>query len=146
MRSSIGKKCNGRPLKKAQLEGRTIVFLDESGVTQRPQRCRTWAPKGQTPILQYNFNWNLLSVIAGMTWWNFYFQFCKGSIRGPQVVEFLRHLMRHIHGPIILIWDRLPAHQSGMVQNFIAPQEGRIHTEYVPAYAPDLNPVEYLWG
>jgi transposase len=61
-------------------------------------------------------------------------------------VEFLKHLMRHISGPMILIWDRLPAHRSRMVQDFIVDQQGRIHTEYVPAYAPDLNPVEYLWG
>ena len=50
------------------------------------------------------------------------------------------------YGPMILIWDRLSAHKSRMVQDFIAEQHGRIHTEYVPAYAPDLNPVEYLWG
>jgi hypothetical protein len=62
------------------------------------------------------------------------------------VVEFLKHLIRHIPGPMILIWDRLSAHKSRMVQDFIAEQHGRIHTEYVPAYAPDLNPVEYLWG
>ena len=88
----------------------------------------------------------MLSAIAGLTWWNFYCQFFKGSIRSPQVVEFLKHLMRHIPGPMILIWDRLSAHKSRMVQDFIAEQHGRIHTEYVPAYAPDLNPVEYLWG
>ena len=40
--------------KKAQKEGRTIVFIDESGLSQRPHRCRTWAPRGQTPVLQYH--------------------------------------------------------------------------------------------
>ena len=56
------------------MEGRTIVFLDESGVTQRPHRCRTWAPKGQTPILQYNFNWDKMSAMAGITFTSFYFR------------------------------------------------------------------------
>ena len=46
--------------KKAKNEGRTIVFIDESGLSQRPHRCRTWAPRGQTPVLQYNFNWKTL--------------------------------------------------------------------------------------
>ena len=51
--------------KKAQNEGRTLVFIDESGLSQKPHRCRTWAPRGQTPVLQFNFNWEKLSVSAG---------------------------------------------------------------------------------
>jgi hypothetical protein len=50
------------------------VFIDESGLSQRPHRCRTWSPRGQTPVLQYSFNWKKLSAIAGITWWNFYFE------------------------------------------------------------------------
>jgi hypothetical protein len=42
-----------------------LVFIDESGLSERPTRVRTWAPRGQTPVLQYHFNWNQLSVIAG---------------------------------------------------------------------------------
>src|SRR5256712_6868722 len=57
--------------KNAKNEGRTIVFIDESGLSQRPHRCRTWAPRGQTPVLQYHFNWKTLSAMAGVTWWNF---------------------------------------------------------------------------
>jgi hypothetical protein len=60
--------------KKAARLGQTIVFVDESGLSERPHRCRTWAPKGQTPVLQYHFNWNLLSAMTGVTWWNFYFR------------------------------------------------------------------------
>jgi hypothetical protein len=60
--------------KKAKNEGRTIVFIDESGLSERPHRCRTWAPRGQTPVLQYHFNGKTLSVMAGVTWWNFYFR------------------------------------------------------------------------
>src|SRR5947199_8752902 len=51
--------------KNAAAQGQSIVFVDESGLTERPHRCRTWASRGQTPILQYHFNWNLLSAIAG---------------------------------------------------------------------------------
>ena len=89
--------CNaGRRLKKAQKEGRTIVFIDESGLSERPHRCRTWAPRGQTPVLPYHFNWKVLSAMAGVTWWNFYFRLFPGTIRSPQVIEFLAHLLRHI--------------------------------------------------
>jgi hypothetical protein len=74
--------------KKALKEGRILVFIDESGLSQRPHRCRTWAPRGQTPILQYNFNWKTLSVAAGLTLWNFYFSIYAGAIKKEQVVDF----------------------------------------------------------
>jgi hypothetical protein len=106
-------------LKKAQKEGRTIVFIDESGLSERPHRCRTWAPRGKTPVLQYHFNWKTLSAMAGATWWNFYFRLFPGSIRSPQVVEFLHHLLRHLPGKLLIIWDGLRSHRSRMVWDFV---------------------------
>jgi transposase len=122
------------------------VFIDESGLSQRPHRCRTWSPRGQTPVLQYSFNWKTLSAMAGVTWWNFYFRMYPGSIRSPQVVQFLSHLIRHIPNDMLVIWDGLRSHRSRLVKDFVAQQNGRIELEYLPAYAPELNPVEYLWG
>lgn len=122
------------------------MFIDESGLSQRPHRCRTWSPKGQTPVLQYSFNWKTLSAIAGVTWWNFYFRLYPGSIRSAQVIHFLAHLMRHIHSNLLIIWDGAPIHRSRLVKNFVAEQNGRIELETLPAYAPELNAVEYLWG
>jgi len=122
------------------------VFIDESGLSQRPHRCRTWSPKGQTPVLQYCFNWKKLSAIAGITWWNFYFELHPGSIKSPQVIEFLSHLKRHIKKKLLVIWDRSKPHRSRLVKDFVAKQSGAISLEYLPAYAPELNPVEYMWG
>jgi transposase len=135
-----------RDQKKAQKEGRTIVFIDESGLSQRPHRRRTWAPRGQTPVLQFHFNWKTLSVIAGVTVWNFYFQLFEQAIHSEQIIEFLKHLLRYIDGDILLIWDRLPGHRSKITQQFIRDQKGRLETEYLPPYAPELNPVEYIWA
>ena len=132
--------------KNAAKQGRTIVFIDESGLSERPHRCRTWAPRGQTPVLQFHFNWKTLSAMAGVTWWNFYFRLFPGAIRGPQVVEFLRHLQRQLQGKLLIIWDGLPGHRSRLVARHVAEQKGRIMLEFLPAYAPELNPVKYLWG
>jgi len=107
---------------------------------------RTWAPRGQTPVLQYHFNWKVLSAAAGITWWNFYFRLYPGTIRAPQVIDFLRHLLRHLSGKLLLVWDGLPAHRSRLVGEFITAQRGRLAIECLPAYAPELNPVEYIWG
>jgi transposase len=132
--------------KNAAKQGRTIVFIDESGLSERPHRCRTWAPRGQTPVLQFHFNWKTLSAMAGVTWRNFYFRLFPGAIRGPQIVEFLRHLQRQLQGKLLIIWDGLPGHRSRLVARYVADQKGRIVLEFLPAYAPELNPVEYLWG
>ena len=120
--------------------------MDESGLSQRPHCCRTWAPRGQTPVLQFHFNYEMLSAIAGVTWWNFYFRLFPGAIKGPQVIEFLKHLRRHIRGNLLVIWDGLPVHRSGLVKDFVRQQRGHLELEFLPAYAPELNPVEYLWG
>lgn len=122
------------------------MFVDESGLSERPHRVRTWSPRGQTPVLQYSFNWKCLSAIAGITIWNFYFRLFPGSIKAPQVIEFLEHLLRHIGGKLTVIWDGLPVHRSRMVREFVAGLKGRIAIEQLPAYAPELNPTEYIWG
>src|SRR3989442_8283932 len=107
-RSGTGRRRCGPRLKKALREGRILVFIDESGLSQRPHRCRTWAPRGQTPVLQYNFNWKSLSVAAGLTVWNFYFRLYPGAVKKAQVLDFLQALVRHLRLPLLVVWDRLP--------------------------------------
>lgn len=84
--------------------------------------------------------------MAGVTWWNFYFRLFPGTIRSPQVVEFLEHLLRHIRGKLLVVWDGLRSHRSKLVWEFVRQQKGKLWLEFLPAYAPELNPVEYLWG
>jgi len=115
-------------------------------LSTRPTRVRTWAPRGQTPVLHETFNWKSLSIIGGLALWRFYFQIHKSSIKSPQVVEFLRHLQRHIPGKILILWDGAPIHRSLLVKHYIASTRKRIVLERLPAYAPELNPVEYMWG
>jgi transposase len=123
-----------------------LVFIDESGLSQRPHRVRTWSPRGQTPVLEFAFNWKKLSAIAGVTFWNFHFRLFPGAIRSPQVILFLQHLLRQVPGKLWIIWDGIAIHRSRLVLDFLATQPERLRVERLPAYAPELNPVEYLWG
>lgn len=132
--------------KNAVKQGRTIVFVDESGLSERPTRTRTWAPRGETPVLQYHFNWHQLSAMAGITWRRFYFRLFPGAVNGPRVVEFLQALQRQLRRPLLVIWDGLPAHRSRVVRQYIEAQAGAVQLEPLPAYAPELNPVEYIWS
>jgi transposase len=132
--------------KNAEKEGRTIVFVDESGLSERPYRIRTWAPRGQTPVLQYHFNWNQLSAIAGITLWNFYFRLFPGSIGSREVVTFLSHLLCHIRRKLLVIWDSPSIHRGRLIWEFVASKDPLMKIEFLPGYAPELNPVEYIWG
>src|SRR5215212_5272284 len=91
--------------KKARREGRTIVFIDESGLSERPSVTRTWSSRGRTPVLQHSFNWKQLSVIAGLSFWQFYFRFFPGAVRSEQIMDFLTALKRQIKRPLLVIWD-----------------------------------------
>ncbi len=116
------------------------------GSRERPTRVKTWAPKGCTPMLQYSFNWKQLSLIDGVTVANFYFRFFPGAIKAPQLIEYLQALARQIKGKLLIIWDGLPAHRSRLVRAHVESLGDRIVLERLPAYAPELNPVEYLFG
>ncbi|NJS37259.1 MAG: IS630 family transposase [Brachymonas sp.] len=132
--------------KKPQREGRLIVFVDESGISERPTRVRTWAPKGQTPVIQFHFNWNHISVIAGLTRTNCLFRLHEGSIKKEEIVDFLKALKAQLRQKLLIIWDGLKAHRSRLVREYVDSQEGHIQIAFLPPYAPDLNPVEYLWA
>jgi len=132
--------------KKALREKRLIVFIDESGISERPTRVRTWAPKGKTPIIQFHFNWTHLSVIAGLTRTNCLFRFHEGSIKKEQIVEFLKTLKAHLKQPLLIVLDGLRAHKSKLVREYLDSTNGHIQIAFLPPYAPDLNPVEYLWA
>ena len=67
-------------------------------------------------------------------------------MRFNRFIEFLSHLLRHIPGGMLIVWDGLPGHRSRMVWDFVRQQHGRLWLEFLPAYAPELNPVEYLWS
>ncbi len=82
--------------------------------------------------------------MAGVTWWSFYFRLFPGAIRSPQIIEFLMHLLHHIPGKLLVVWDGLSGHRSRATWEFIREQRGRLWVEFLPGYAPELNPVEYL--
>ena len=77
-------------------------------------------------MLQYHFNWKVLSALAGITWWSFYFRLYQRTIRAPQVVDFLAHLLRHLPGQLLVIWDGLQTHRSRLVREFVPGQRGRL--------------------
>ncbi|MEM7030947.1 MAG: transposase [Chloroflexota bacterium] len=112
-----------------------------------PSAVRTYAPSGQTPILKYPL-WERLSVISAITPEGKLYSWSQDkAFNGTTIVRFLKHLLHHISGKLLLIWDGLPAHRSQAVKDFLSQGAAkRLHLAQLPAYAPDLNPDEGVWN
>lgn len=107
---------------------------------------RTWALKGQTPVIQFHFNWKHVSAIAGLARTTFMFRLHDGAIKSAQVVEFLKALRRQLRRKLLIIWDGAAQHKSRLVRDYLDSTHGAVQMALLPPYAPDLNPVEYLWA
>lgn len=137
-----------RAQKKALREGRLIVFIDESGMSRRPTRVRTWAVRGQTPTVQFCFNWDHISIIAGMHFKGVCFRLHEGTVRKEQVVEFLKALKAHYRRALLIVLDgaKPKPHRSRLVRDYVKSTDSGIALEFLPGCTPELNPVEYLWA
>jgi len=138
--------------KNARRTGATICFIDQTGISEIPNVRRTWAPRGQTPILKHQGRWNHVSVMGAITisprrrHVNLYLSYYpRRAVNQHDVVQFLQGLMRHTFKPIIVIADRGNIHRSSIVKQFIK-KVGRISMEHFPSYAPELNPMEGVWS
>jgi hypothetical protein len=144
----------GAAKKNARRRRAWLVFEDESGISQHPVVRRTWAPRGKTPIVTHTgSNWKRLSVAGALAFrWDgrrtrFFFRTQAGSYTDATLILFLRDLKRHFHGQaVILIWDGLAAHTSARMRRYVAQQRAWLTVERLPAYAPELNPIEQVWG
>ena len=110
-------------------------------------------PKGETPILIHAFNWKKMSISAVLAYRcdgqraRLHFQMRPGSYDAESLIGFLKYLKRHLRGDkVILVWDGLPAHKSWVMKAYLIGQRSWLTVERLPGYAPDLNPVDSLWG
>jgi transposase len=136
------------PKKGADQEGRTIVWVDESGFYLLPSAVRTYAPRGQTPILRLPLSRDHLAVISAITPDDRLLMLVQERpYKSPDIVRFLKHLLRHLPGKLLVIWDGAPIHRGQPVKDFLAHGGARrIQLERLPGYAPDLNPDEGIWN
>lgn len=116
-----------------------------------PLVLRTWAPRGQTPRLRHWDRHDRISVISGVSVSplrqrvGLYYQWHHHNIHQIEVEDFLSHLLRHLRGPVIVLWDRWWFHRSPATQA-LCRRHPRLQLESFPAYAPQLNPDERVWA
>jgi transposase len=135
--------------------GAWICFADESGASLTPPVRRTWAPVGHTPILRHRMRGRKRLSMAAVGCYRpdgsdarLAFHLREGAYDTDQLIPIVAALGRLVGGgsPVILVWDNLPAHTSLAMRAWLAGQHAWLTVEYLPAYAPDLNPVEGLWA
>lgn len=141
--------------KKGALRNRAwIVFFDESGVSLLPQVRRTYAPRGHTPTLVHRLNWKKASMAAALGYHaadpgrgaRLCFHLKPGSYDTEALIGVLTQLKDFYEGGrVVLVWDGLSAHWSRDMRAWVKTQDW-LTLERLPAYAPELNPVELLWS
>jgi len=135
--------------KKARRSGRSIVLIDETGLMLQPLIRRTWAPRGQTPVMYCWDRHDRLSVIAGLTLASrrrrigLYFAVHEKNVTNEELERFLRQVQRHLRRPLIVVMDRWTVHRKAARA---LEDDARFQFEWLPPYAPDLNPVEHVWN
>jgi len=142
-----------RDPKKGVTEKAHVVLIDETGLFLNPLVRRTWAPVGETPVLEsWGRHRDKVSVIGAVTIspvaqrLGFYFATdARDFFNAERVVVFLRDLLRHLRGKVIVVWDGGSNHKGPLIREFLR-RNRRLRLERLPAYAPELNPVEMLWS
>jgi transposase len=137
----------------AQRRRACLVFFDESALSLTPNVRRTWAPRGQSPTLTHPFNWKKASMAAALCYGvrgggaQLCFHVHPGNYHTEVLIGVLGQLRTFLGGEkATLLWDGLPAHRSTAMRVWLHTQRSWLVAERLPAYAPDLNPVEGLWS
>jgi transposase len=133
--------------KRAKRRGADIFFLDEAGIRSDAPLQRTWGAKGQTPVVKTSGQRQSVSAISAVTargafWYSVY----TGRLNATRFVEFLKAFMRNRRRPVFLVIDGLPAHKARLVAAYVQSLEGKLELHFLPGYAPDLNPDEFVWN
>jgi transposase len=126
------------------------MFLDESGFLLQPLRKRVWAPCGQTPVRYPWARHDRLSVISALTVapkalrFGLYYEILDHNCRTSDFLRFIQSVHRQLQRSMILVWDRLSAHCSAAAQ-LECTGSSWFESHFLPSYAPELDPVEFVW-
>ena len=131
----------------AKREKAEIYYEDESGVRSDLHSGKTWAPKGETPIVRVTgqrFSLNMIAAISPRG--ALRFMVVKGGVGAKVFIGFLKRLMHGQRRPVYLIVDGHPSHRAKAVKEYVDSLEGRLKLFFLPPYSPELNPDELVWN
>src|SRR6516165_557479 len=132
---------------RAKRRGADIFFLDEAGIRSDAALQRTWGAKGETPIVATSGKRQQVNAISavnasGAFWYDVY----TGKFNAQLFITKLKAFMRNRRRPVFLVLDGHPAHRAKIVAAYVQSLKGRLELHFLPGYAPDLNPDEFVWN
>jgi transposase len=132
---------------RAKQRGAEIFFLDEVGVRSDSPLGRSYGLRGKTPVVKTSSQRQKVNAISavnarGAFWYNVF----TGTLTAARFITMLKALLKGRKKPILLVLDSLPAHKTKAVAAFVQSTKGRLELHFLPPYAPDLNPDEFVWS
>src|SRR3989344_3249876 len=128
-------------------------FQDESGISDKPSVRVTWALRGKTPHITSSGGWRKLTLSgiiitnAGGMRSRLFLRILPDNMNGGAFITFLKELKGHMNRRKLLLFiDGLAAPRSQIVSTHLRQEKHWLRVERFPSYAPELNPIEYLWG
>ena len=132
--------------RRARKHGATIFFLDEAGFSSEPNLGRTYGLKGQTPVVRTTGQRQKVNAIGAVSAkGGFGSEVDNGMRNAGRFVEFLKAFRRGGRGKVFLVVDGHPSHRAKVVVAYVAACRGELELHFLPPYAPDLNPDEFVW-
>jgi transposase len=132
---------------RATRAGAKFFFLDEAGVRSDHVLGRTWGLRGQTPEVPTSGRRQSVSAISAVNArGEFWYEIYTDRLNAPRFVALLTHFMRRRHRSVFLVLDGHPAHTAKVVAQYVQRLAGRLELHFLPGYAPELNPDEFVWN
>ena len=132
---------------RAKRRGAKIFFLDEAGVRSDQVLGRTWGLRGHTPEVATSGKRQSVSAISAVNaLGEFWFEIYSERLNAAKFIELLKHFMRGRKYPVFLVLDGHPAHIAKVVAQYVQSRKGRLELHFLPGYAPELNPDEFVWN
>ena len=131
--------------KKAQKENAVIYFGDETGMRSDHQAGRSYAPKGETPVIKrtgQRFSLNMISAISNRGYLQF--MIIDGRFNSEVFETFLKQMIKFSRQKIYFVTDGHPAHKTKKLNEWLAQNKEHIEVFFLPPYSPELNPQEYV--
>lgn len=126
--------------------GADIFFLDEAGIRSDDPLGRTWGAKGKTPEVRTSGQRQSVNAISAVNALGaFWFCVYSGRLNAESFVVFLKAFLARRRRPVFLVVDGHPAHRARLVSKYVQSLRGRLELHFLPGYAPDLNPDEFVW-
>lgn len=130
---------------KAQKENAVIYWGDETGIQNGANVERGYAPKGHTPVARLAARKEKISMMSAISNQGLLrFMIYDDGMTSERLIEFMKRLTRDSKRKVLLILDNLRTHHSKVVQAWLEANKEKMEVFYLPPYAPQVNPDEYL--